>query len=313
MHALPRHTGRSRDDLHATASILARHGLTCPLGEQGRRRSVRCWSRRLLFAHNPRMPDPLPTPGAPDGPSSATSLAIGGWKVDPDPPKVALTGAPEELQVLMAEHQGLLSTRSLLYNEAFTRSAMFFQLLGMSFLALAFVGPALQFNREFVIVALLTLAFDLVMGIFAFLRVGNANGDETRTVLAINRVRHGMARIAPGVVPFLENPPYDDFDTVVLNYGPQSPRFFGNVVYGLSTSAGTVGLVTALVAGLLCAVIAIVAGLPALVVIAIGAIGTVVALVLLVRWALRLVARHNAPMASRFPASRGLGDPPARD
>jgi hypothetical protein len=122
-----------------------------------------------------------------------------------------------------------------------------------------------------------------------------------------------MARIAPGVTPFLENPPYDDFDTVVLNYGVQAQSLLGNIVYGLSTSAGTVGLVTSLVAGLLTAVVALALGLPTLVVILGGVAGTVLSLVLMVTWALRLVARHNAPLASRFPASRGLGDPPSRD
>ena len=69
-----------------------------------------------------------------DAPTGVVPVALGGWKVDPTPPHVSLTGDPAELQVLMAEHQGLLAARSLVYNEAFTRSAMYFQLLGMSFL-----------------------------------------------------------------------------------------------------------------------------------------------------------------------------------
>jgi hypothetical protein len=268
------------------------------------------------------MADAHPTPATlasagPDttlpGPVTNPSVAFGGWMLDPEPPAVALTGDPTELQVLMAEHQGLLATRSLVYNEAFTRSAMYFQLLGMSFLGLALLGPATGFSQPFVIVAILTLGFDLVMGILAFLRVSSANGDETRTVLAINRVRHGMVRIAPGVEPFLENPPYDDFDTVVLNYGVQTQGMLSNVLYGLSTSAGTVGLVVSLVAGLLSAVVAVAVSLPTAVVIAIGVAGALVTLLLMLRWAVALIARNNGALRSRFPSGRGIGRPPPPD
>ena len=160
------------------------------------------------------------------------------------------------------------------------------------------------------IVAILTLVFDLVMGILAFLRVASANGDETRTVLAINRVRHGLVRIAPGVSPFLENPPYDDFDSVTLNYGVPAQGVASSVVYGLSTSAGTVGLVVSLVAGLLAAVLAMLLDLPTAAVLAIGVVGALATLLLLLRWAFALIVRNNAGLSSRFPASRGTGETP---
>ena len=254
-------------------------------------------------------PSPQPTVADTDDstPRGLMPVVLGGWKVDPEPPVVTLTGDASELQALMAEHQGLLATRSLVYNEAFTRSAMYFQLLGMSFLGLALIGPATGFSPEFVLVAILTLAFDFVMGVLAFLRVASANGDETRTVLAINRVRHGLVRIAPGITPFLENPPYDDYDSVTLNYGLQSQGAVSNVVYGLSTSAGTVGLVVSLVAGLLAAVVALALALPGGAAIAIGILGAIGTLLLVLRWAFAMIVRHNADLSSRFPASRGTG------
>src|SRR5689334_1163173 len=56
---------------------------------------------------------------------------------------------PRLLQVLTAEHSSLLTSRSLAYNEAFTRASMFLTFLSMSFVALAVIGPPLAFSRDF--------------------------------------------------------------------------------------------------------------------------------------------------------------------
>jgi hypothetical protein len=239
--------------------------------------------------------------------------AFSGWAVDADPPPVALTGDPAEFNVLWAEHQGLLSARALVYNEAFTRITSYFQLLGMSFVGLALIGNATDFDDAFLVVTILTLSFDLVMGTLAFIRISAANSEETRTVMAINRVRNGFVRVAPGAMPFLDVAPYDDYASVMQNYGPQSTRAVPSIVYGLSTSAGTVALVVCLVAGLLAAAVAAALALPLGAVLGAGIVTTVVVFLLFLRWAFALIAAHSRTIRARFPApdaDRGPGAPP---
>ena len=251
-------------------------------------------------------------PATPTRPAEPEITAFSGWPADPDPPAVALTGDPAEFNVLWAEHQGLLAARSLVYNEAFTRISSYFQLLGMSFVGLALIGNATRFDGTFLMVTILTLAFDLVMGTLAFIRIGAANGEETRTVMAINRVRNGFVRVAPGAVPFLDVPPYDDYASVMDNYGPPASGTLANILYGLSTSAGTVALVVCLVSGLLGAAVAAALALPLWAVVAAGVVTTVVVFALFLRWALAIVAGHSRTIRARFPApGAGPTPPPA--
>src|SRR5687768_9183503 len=63
-----------------------------------------------------------------DGSSPAESWA----DVDPRDPGV--------LQILSTEHWGLLSARSLVYNEAFTRVGSFLTLVSLSFVGLALLA-----------------------------------------------------------------------------------------------------------------------------------------------------------------------------
>src|SRR3989337_1720793 len=67
---------------------------------------------------------------------------------------------PRALQILSTEHWSLLSARSLAYNEAFTRGGMFLSFLSMSFVALALLAQGMSFDREFLIIAAVVLAFD---------------------------------------------------------------------------------------------------------------------------------------------------------
>jgi hypothetical protein len=235
---------------------------------------------------------------------------MSGWPEDPHPPAVALTGDAAEFNVLWAEHQGLIAARSLVYNEAFTRITSYFQLLGMSFVGLALIGNATGFSGAFLLVTILTLSFDLVMGTLAFVRIGAANAEETRTVMAINRVRNGFVRVAPGVMPFLDVPPYDDYASVMANYGPPARGATANVLYGLSTSVGTVALVVCLVAGLLGSAIAAALALPLAAVVAAGIVTTLIVFALFLRWAFALIAGHNRTIRARFPAPGSGSAPP---
>ena len=60
---------------------------------------------------------------------------------------------PRALQILSTEHWSLLSSRSLAYNEAFTRGGMFLSFLSMSFVALALLAQGMSFGGEFLTIS----------------------------------------------------------------------------------------------------------------------------------------------------------------
>lgn len=95
---------------------------------------------------------------------------------------------PRVITILSTEHWNLLTNRSLAYNEALTRGGMFLTFLSTSFVALALLAQAIGFTNQFLTVAALVLAFDLVIGLLTYGRIMGANMDDLRAV-------HGMARI----------------------------------------------------------------------------------------------------------------------
>ena len=128
------------------------------------------------------------------------------------------------LQVLMAEHASLVSSRSLVYNEAFTRAGMFLQALGMSFVGLSLLGAALGFTRDVLVIAVIVVAFDVLIGIATFRRVADTGREDLWAMQAMNRIRQGYVRVAPGSTPFLTAGTFDDVPSVMGSYGFEDSR-----------------------------------------------------------------------------------------
>ena len=72
------------------------------------------------------------------------------------------------LQILTTEHWSLLSTRSLSWNEAFSRASMFLSVLSGAVVALALVAQATAFDEGFMTFALLILPVVLFVGVVTF-------------------------------------------------------------------------------------------------------------------------------------------------
>lgn len=219
------------------------------------------------------------------------------------PPPVKLDGQPAELQILTAEHSSLLTTRSLAYNEAFTRASMFLDLLGMSFVGLALLATAVGFGDDFLIVAVIVLAFDFLVGVLTYARVMAANGEDFFTMHAMNRIRHGYLLVAPTVRPFFTSGTHDDVPGVMQSYGYSMDEGGGDLIQGLSTSGGMVGLIVTFVGGLLTAAVALLVGVPAMGSLVAGVVGAAVVFAVAARWALALVARSQKTLETRFPTS----------
>src|SRR5687767_325102 len=164
------------------------------------------------------------------------------------------------IQILSTEHWSLLSARSLAYNEAFTRGGMFLSFLSMSFVALALLAQGMRFGSQFLTIAAVVLAFDLVIGLTTYGRISGANVDDLRAVHGMARIRHAYTEIAPVVRPYFTTPTHDDVVSVLAAYGDPPSTGLGLIVYGLLTSGGMVGLITSMVGGVFIAVLSLIVG-----------------------------------------------------
>ena len=84
-------------------------------------------------------------------------------------------------------------------------------------------------------------------------------------------------------------------------YGPISDRLPGQIVYGLTTSGGMIGLIVALVGGVLASVVALLMGVAGGASIWIGVVGGVVIMAALMAYAMLSVDSVQSSVSARFP------------
>lgn len=225
---------------------------------------------------------------------------------------------PRALSVLSTEHWSLLSARSLAYNEAFTRGGMFLSFLSMSFIALALLSDAMAFGDQFLSVAAVVLTFDLVIGLTTYGRIMGANLDDLRAVHGMARIRHAYTELAPITVPYFTSPTHDDVDSVTEVYGTGPDTTLGTIAYGLSTSGGMIGLITAMVGGVLVCVISMIVGVSGGLVVWIGVAGFIAVFATILLLTLGRISYHQAGIEAMFPKAppavlTGDADGPGRD
>jgi len=224
---------------------------------------------------------------------------------------------PRAITILSTEHWSLLSARSLAYNEAFVRAGMFLSFLSMSFVGLALLAQAMSFGRDFLSVAALVIGFDFVIGLTTFMRINGTGYDDLRAVHGMARIRHAYTEIAPMVTPYFTTPTHDDIDAVVTVYGPVASSLWAQLTYGLSTSAGMVGLIVSMVGGVLVAVVAMLIGIAGGLAIWFGLAAAVIVITLMFALTARAIVREQArfpvafPTPSPSPEPNPVQDPPA--
>ncbi|HJP71182.1 MAG TPA: hypothetical protein VJ975_05640 [Candidatus Limnocylindria bacterium] len=208
---------------------------------------------------------------------------------------------PRAIQILSTEHWSLLTSRSLAYNEAFTRGGMFLTFLSMSFVALALLASAMSFGEQFLTIAAIVLAFDFVIGLTTYGRIMGANEDDLRAVQGMARIRHAYVEIAPLVGQYFTSPTNDDIASIVSTYGQTRGN---DTLYAFTTSGGMIGLITAMVAGVFASVLALMLGASGDLAIWIGAGGAGVVLITMVRVTFGAVARTQRELGTMFPAEK---------
>jgi len=241
-----------------------------------------------------RMPGPT---GAEPAPPAFTEAGGGGSPV-------AL-----RLQVLATEHWGLLATRSLAWNESFTRAGMFLSTLSGAIVALALVAQATEFGSEFVLFALVILPVVLFIGFTTFLRMGTSNYYDALCVVGMNRIRHAYMQITPEVEPYLVMGTHDDEEGLELSMGqPPGTNF---VLYIISSTPFVVCVINSVIAGVIATLLAHQLGVDTPLAIVFAIVGVVVVFGLQTLLATRDIAAAVASYRPKFPrpAPEGEDDP----
>jgi hypothetical protein len=161
------------------------------------------------------------------------------------------------LQILSTEHWSLLASRSLAWNEAFSRAGMFLTTLSGAIVALGLVGGASGFGDAFTLMALVILPIVLFIGIATYIRLGASNFHEAQCVIGMNRIRAAYLELAPDLERYFVMSGHDDRRGVGITMGVQpgggSLFWFAQIIAGTPT---VVMILNSVLAGAIAAIAA---------------------------------------------------------
>lgn len=187
----------------------------------------------------------------------------GGPPAEPGPTPVIGTVAPGtgptpvqlRLQILSTEHWSLLASRSLAWNESFSRAGMFLSTLSGAMVALALVAGLDKTGDAFFLFAIVLLPVVLFIGVGTLLRLGSANYHDAVCVTGMNRIRGAYLEIAPELEPYFVMSPHDD--AAGINVTMAQPPNLGVWTYIVGATPFLVTVLNAVLAGAIPAIVAL--------------------------------------------------------
>jgi len=213
--------------------------------------------------------------------------------------------AASRLQILSTEHWSLLATRSLAYQESFSRVGMFFSVLTGAVIALALVAQAGRFGEMFFVAASLALSVVFFVGVATIARLARVNQDDLRCVIGMNRLRHAYVELHPELERYFITDWHDDARGVSLTMGlrglPEASRI-SSAAHGFQTLPGMLSVIVAAVGGALCALIAFAAGASQTVSFAVGGSAFLFITAAFVVGGRRSIGRYTEGITPRFPS-----------
>lgn len=187
------------------------------------------------------------------------------------------TFGPQAAAILSTEHWSLLGTRSMLWNEAVSRTTVFLTVLSAAMVALALLADATDFGPESTALALAVLPVVLFLGVATHARLVQVNSDEKQTVVAMNRLRHAYLEIAPELAPYFTASHHDDEHGFLTTYQLTSPNVLRPRAAFVVATPTVIAVVDAALAAAIAVLIAQTAGAPTPAVVAAAAAAFVVA------------------------------------
>lgn len=217
------------------------------------------------------------------------------------PPSPGDRDRPDALlaQLLATEHWSLLATRSSVWHEIFSRTGTFLTILSATMVALSLVVQATGFDQTFQMVALLVLPLVLFVGVGTFIRLVEADIEDAWLVIGMNRLRRAYVELVPDFERYLVTGHHDDEAGLLQTY---SFRRRVGVSHLLAGSPVVVGIINALITGVLAAIVCDALGGPPWLRVALGllvALGVGAALVAVF---IRKIRRFLRTFRPRFPS-----------
>jgi hypothetical protein len=125
---------------------------------------------------------------------------------------------PDGATILATEHWSLLGTRSMIWNEAMSRTTVFLTVLSASIVALALLANATGFSRRTTTVALVLLSVVFLLGLATYGRLVQINSEDVAITLAMNRLRYAYLVMAPDLRPYFSTGHHDDERGLATTY-----------------------------------------------------------------------------------------------
>ena len=211
-------------------------------------------------------------------------------------------------QLLSAEHWSLLSTRSMSWNEAFSRTSMFLSTLSAATVALALAGPAMQFGSMFPLFALVVLSVTLFLGIATYVRLVQVNNEDLYWVAGMNTIREAYTRLSPGIERQFVTGSGLDAEGMARTYAAMDVTTSVSPWHMLVTTPAVVAVISSAIAGVMAGLLAAQLSTSPEVAIAVGIGAFLLAVVLLIGYGRRESTRY----IQRVMARRGIDTQPTR-
>ena len=135
------------------------------------------------------------------------------------------------VQILATEHWSLLATRSMTWNEIFSRTGTFLTVLSGAVVTIYLVPKATGFGVGFRAFALVVLPVVLLVGLATYLRLIEAEIEDAWLVVGMNRLRHAYIDLEPELEQYFVASHHDDFLGILQTYGSAAKS--ASVTYSL--------------------------------------------------------------------------------
>ena len=204
----------------------------------------------------------------------------------------------ELLTALTTEHFTLQGARAQTASESASRASLYIFSVSSTLVALGFLGQGDRSDRTFQVFTLTVLPTLYLLGVFTFVRVVECSAEDYRYGVAINRIRNYYKRIA-----------HDEARLFLLSGHDDGAGVFSNAAVPTEgrtqflSFASVVAIINSVVGGSAIAIaVGAVADGPLGVAAAVGGAVGLVSLVLLLRYAERLLRLRTGDTESIFPS-----------
>jgi hypothetical protein len=206
------------------------------------------------------------------------------------------------LQILSTEHWSLLASRSLAWNEVFSRAGMFLSTLSGAIVALALVAQATAFGENFTLFALVILPVVLFIGVTTLIRLRASNYHDAMCVIGMNRIRAAYLELAPDLERYFVMSGHDDLHGVRISMGLPPGGGPMPLAYLLAATPIVIAVVDSVLAGLIAAVAALRFGAANSTAMILGLFGFFLAMVAQIWWSRATIAKDQAGYRPLFPS-----------